>query len=153
MRIKDQLRITGRCEMILRGPDGRVKEVAVFENDITDIGFDNVIDILTGLGGSALTYVGIGWGAGANTAFAGTQTDLQGASKDRKAATPTTGTKTFTLSATWGPNEPIAGTVGIEEVGSFWGASGANMFSRLVRPILNKLAVDSLNLNYVFTIA
>ena len=144
--------------MTLRGPDGKVKETKVIENDITDVGFDLICALMAdpappGGYGDIVDVLGIGWGAGANTAFNVAQTDLQGASKDRKAASysHTPGTKDFALQAIWGTDEPIAGTVGIEEVGSFNASSGGVIFSRLVRPILNKLAVDSLEVNYSFT--
>ena len=155
MKMNDMMIMEGRCEMILRGPDGNIKERHVFENDITDKGFDKVCDFL-GLGtGNKLSHLGIGWGAGASDAFDPTDNDLRGASKDRKAAvySHTPGTKTFLLTATWGAGEPIAGTAGIEEVGTFDAASSGDMFSRLVRPILNKLNLDTLEVNYNFTLA
>ena len=143
--------------MILTDQHGRVKEKRVYLNDITDNGFDLICGLMAdpappGGYGDIVDVLGIGWGAGANTAFNATQTDLQGASKDRKAATysHTPGTKVFTLQATWGPNEPIAGTAGIEEVASFNDITAGIMFSRLVRSILNKAAVDTLEVNYSF---
>ena len=150
---EDKIRIVGECEMILRGPDGRVKQVMRFKNDITNKGFDKIADLL-GATESPIAYLGIGWGAGAGDAFDPTENDLQGASKDRKAAayTHTPGTKTFKFTSIWGPGEPIAGTAAIEEVATFDAVSGGDMFSRLVRAVLNKLNLDSLEVNYNFTI-
>ena len=154
---KTRLKLVGRCEMILRGPNGNIKDRQVIENDLSNNGFDLIAALLANptppAGYSAkLTYLGIGWGVGANTAFNAAQTDLQGASKDRKSATysHTLGTKIFYLQSTWGPNEPLASTVPIEEVGSFNASTAGAMFSRLVRPMLNKQAVDTLEVNYSF---
>lgn len=150
----DRIKIVGTCEMILRGPDGRVKSVSIVRNDVTDKGFDKVADLL-GSTANPITHLGIGWGAGASDAFDPTENDLQGANKDRKSCSyaHTPGTKTFVFTATWGPGEPIAGTAGIEEVGTFDAASGGDMFSRLVRAILNKLNLDTLEVNYNFTMS
>jgi len=157
MNEKANISVKGMCEMILRGPDGRIKQRMVAENDLTNNGFDLIAALMANptppSGYSAkVSYLGIGWGVGANTAFAAAQTDLQGASKNRKAATysHTPGTKIFALQATWGPNEPLAGPVPIEEVGSFNAAAAGVMFSRLTRPLLTKLAVDTLEFNYSF---
>lgn len=150
---KDGMKLVGRCELTLRDPHGRVKDRRVFLNDITNTGFDLICALMADPGGEDIVDVlGIGWGAGASDAFDAADTDLQGASSDRKAATysHTPGTKLFTLQATWGPDEPLASTVPIEEVGSFNDIAAGTMFSRLVRPILNKMAVDTLEVNYSF---
>lgn len=155
MKIKNKGKLTGRCEMTLRGPDGVVKERRVFLNDITNNGYDLICALLANpsppSGYSAkVTYLGVGWEVNAGNAFAATQTDLQGASKSRKSATysHTPGTKIFALQATWGPNEPLASDVPIQEVGSFNAAATGVMFSRLVRPLLTKTALDTLEVNY-----
>jgi len=155
MKILSEGKLKGRCEMTLRGPDGVVKERRVFMNDITNNGFDLICALManptppTGYS-EKVAYLGLGWGVGANTPFDQAHPDLMGASKNRKKATytHTPGTKIFSLQATWGPNEPLASTVPIEEVGSFNAAAAGVMFSRLVRPLLSKTALDTLEVNY-----
>ena len=61
----DKIRIIGECEMILRDQHGRVKQVLRFRNDITDLGFDKIADLL-GATANPITDLGIGCGAGAS---------------------------------------------------------------------------------------
>jgi len=153
--MNDKIGMVGVFETILRDKDGRVKAHETVRNGITTIGFDQACALL-GDAAVKIAYLGVGWGVGADGAFAVGQTDLLGASKNRKGATytHTPGTKTFTITASWGVNDPVAGTADIGEIGTFWGASGANMFSRLPRSSrLNKLATDTLEIRWTLTLA
>lgn len=153
--LNDTLSMRGTVEFILRDKDGNVKVRDVYDNGITTLGYDLWAQLLAGSGGDKLSHIGIGWGAGAGDAFDAADTDLQGASKDRQAATyeHTASTAIFTMKHTWGVDEPIAGPVGIEECGIFNHASAGTMFSRLVRSILNKLATDTLEIVYKYTMS
>ena len=164
MRNKDTIRLKGVFELTLKGPDGKVKEHLQVENGIVLDGFKNINDLLTGLvAGNVLDYLGIGWGAGASTAFAEAQDNLQGANQERIAVVLATyiDQKNFKIDATWGPNEPGGGApvggfpVPIEEAAAFWnsGVAANEMFSRVVFAVVNKQAVDTLQLVYTFTLA
>lgn len=157
--MKDRtIKVRGVIEVRVRGPDGKLKFYDRFENMIMYIGFNNIVNGITGGGIIPLSHLGIGWGAGANTPESPSQTDLQGANKNRTPDAPgCVVTKidswNWKLEATWGANNPSPTvTVGIEEIGTFWGASGANMFSRAIRPIINKAPADSVEIIYNFSI-
>lgn len=148
---REMIVLKGRATFRLFDRDGNLKHEDVIENGITDDGYDLVCQLLAGVGGTKVSYIGIG---DDNTAFDPTQTDLQGTSY-RKSATyaHTGGTKVFTLTASWGQDEPIAGTFGVEEGGIFNAASGGDMLSRLTRAVLSKLADDTLEVEYEFTLS
>lgn len=155
--MNDQIRMVGTFETILTDKDGNVKAHETIKNAIVTIGFDQICALLADpVAAVKITYLGIGYGAGSQTAFNAAHTDLQGASKSRKTVTYThTGsTKVFTLTSIWGPSDPNVALVDIGEIGTFWGAAGANMFSRLVRTsLLNKLITDTLEIRWTLTLA
>ena len=146
--------LKGICEITVFKPDGDIRDKREFHNDITNVGFDQLFDIL---GAAAqpdqISHIGIGWGVGANTAFAATQTDLQGASSDRKAAAyyHDIGDKDFRFIIVWGPNEPLASTVPIEESGVFNAAAAGIMLNRKTFPVLNKQKEDTVEVKWTFT--
>ena len=151
MDMKEKLMLKGRATFRLFDKDGNLKYEDTVENGITDDGYDLVCQLLAGVGGNKLSHVGIG---DDDTAFDPTDTDLLGTSY-RKAGTyaHTGGTKVFTITATWGQDEPIAGTFAVKEGGVFNAASGGTMLSRLTRAVLNKLADDTLEVEYEFTLS
>lgn len=150
--MNDKSGLKGQVEIILRDASGKIKAHETMMNAITNIGFDQACALL-GDAAVKLSYIGIGYGAGSQTAFDPVQTDLQGASKLRQTVvyTHTGGTKVFQLATTFGVGVPAV-QADIGEIGVFWGASGANMFSRLVRSVvLSKLTTDSLEIRWTLT--
>lgn len=151
MRNQERLSLVGRVTFRLFDKNGRLKYEDVVENGITDDGYDLVAQLLAGAGGNKLSHVGIG---DDGTAFASTQTDLLGTSYRKSASyAHTGGTVIFTMTASWGVNEPIAGTFGVQETGLFNAATGGDMLSRLTRSVLNKQADDTLEVEYEITMS
>lgn len=149
-------KITGEVTIRVFGPDGKLKDERKTENAITDAGFDLICALLGNpTRPTQLTHIGIGWGTGANTAFAATQTDLQGVNKDRNAATyaHTNGTKVFSLEATWGANDPSTSEAIIEESGCFNAASGGTMLNRVVFTGIAKQPADTVTIRWTFTLS
>lgn len=154
--MQERPQITGEVTIQLFGPDGKLKDERKKKNTITNAGFDLICALLGNpTRPTQLTHIGIGWGTGANTAFAATQTDLQGANKDRNAATYayTSGMKTFTLDATWGANDPSTSEAIIEESGCFNAASGGTMLNRVVFTGIAKQPADTLKITWTFTLS
>lgn len=60
------------------------------------------------------------------------------------------GTKTFTLTATFSPG---VGTGAITEAGVFNAASGGIMLDRVVFAVINKSSADTLNVTFTFTLS
>jgi len=158
MKINDRITIKGQVEVKVFGPDGKLKQHEIGPNGITNDGLEKIVDGLVSGGMTAHNKMGIGFGVGANTAFAVGQTDLQGATKNKTPTSISTTKidgKNWKITALWDVNNPSpSATVGIEEIGTFWGtAISGEMFSRTVRAIINKAPIDSLEITYTFTIA
>lgn len=154
--MKESPRIAAEVIVQVISPDGKLKDERRTTNTITDAGFDLICALLGNpTRPTQLTHIGIGWGTGANTAFAATQTDLQGVNKDRNAATyaHTNGTKTFTLEATWGANDPSTSEAVIEESGCFNAASGGTMLNRVVFAGIAKQPADTIKFTWTFTLS
>lgn len=117
--------------------DGREPEDLGY-NAITQIGLQNFLDRGFGLGGTAISHLGVG-DSNANPGVIFSQTDLQAATnKYRKALDagyPARASQTVTARATFGNADA---NFAWNEFGLFWGASGSNMFSRKVQNLGTK---------------
>lgn len=112
-------------------------------------------DALKGLIGESFTafsnanaHIGVGGGAGATTAFAAGQTDLQGASKTRKAMDATYPQRSglvLTFKATFAAADA---NYTWDEWGIFNASAAADMFSRKVENHGTKVNTDT----WVFTV-
>lgn len=95
---------------------------------------------------NANAYIGVGGGAGATTAFADTQTDLQGASKTRKAqdatypqhtdSTGTAGSKSIIYKSTFATGDA---NYAWDEWGLFNAAAAGRMLNRKVEALGTKV--------------
>ena len=143
------MNIKGAITLLLAKASGEV-EVVHKENIIVNGGFDFVADAI----GNASSRPGVmGWialGTG-TTAAAATQIALVTEIK-RNAATyaHTTGTKVFTFTSSYPAGDA---TGAITEAGVFNAASAGSMFDRVVFPVVNKGADDSLTAVFTFTMS
>lgn len=80
------------------------------------------------------SYLGIGYGPGANTPFDPSQTDLQGANQQRRPAIFTfdAQNRAAILEATWGVDEPETSLIYVNEIGLFDAATGGTLIDRVV---------------------
>jgi len=151
MDMKQNIGIVGTVKFELRDKDGNLKLKDEVRNGITNTGFDAIIARLFSTGTSVFSVVGIGDSA---TAFDPAQTNLLGTSYRRTGVyAHTIGTKVATITVTWGPDEPIVGTVTVREVGLFDNTVGGVMMSRLTRDVITKLTTDTLTIEYVLTLS
>jgi hypothetical protein len=170
MKVREGMKLKGTVHGVLRGPDGRVKEQFTQDNLIVDIGFENVNDLLTAVGGNALTHVAIGWaepdatpGAPAasdiNLPMPGGTPPLAGGKQDRVAAVVTKLTDTtFKLVSSWGSGEPASAgafPVPIRSIGTFWNSGQADneLFSWVLRSVINKASADTLEITFTYTLS
>lgn len=147
--IQESMKLHGAITLMLKKANGDVETVHK-DNIIVDVGFDFIADAI---GKSASRPGVMGWialGTGTTAAAAG-QTALV-TELDRNAATyaHTAGTKTFTFTADFAAGDA---TGAITEAGVFNASSSGIMLDRVVFPVVNKGADDSLTAVFTFTMS
>jgi hypothetical protein len=147
--IDESMQLHGAMTLIIHRANGDT-ETLHKDNLIVNVGFDFIADSIgkSASRPSVMGYIALGTGT---TAAAATQSALV-TEIDRNAATyaHTAGTKTFTFTADF-----LAGdaTGAITEAGVFNAASDGIMFDRVVFPVVNKGADDSLTAVFTFTMS
>ena len=147
--IDESMQLHGAMTLIILRANGDTETIHK-DNLIVNVGFDFIADAIgkSASRPSVMGYIALGTGT---TAAAATQSALV-TEIDRNAATyaHTAGTKTFTFTADF-----LAGdaTGAITEAGVFNAASDGIMFDRVVFPVVNKGADDSLTAVFTFTMS
>lgn len=140
--------IHGALTAILRKGDGTVI-VTKKDNLIVDAGFDLICDSLgDGTRPALISHIAVGTGA---VAAAAGDVGL-GVEAARLAATyaHTGGTKVFTMSITFPAG---TGTAALTEAGILNAATVGTLLDRVVFPVINKGASDSLDITFTFTLS
>lgn len=149
MEAKDKMNMHGAMTATLIKGDGTVHTLHK-DNIIVNVGFDFVANAIGAASGrpGVMSHIGIGTGT---TAAAAAQTALV-AEINRQAATyaHTTNTKTFTFTATFAPG---VGTGAITEAGVLNAATGGILLDRVVFGVINKAALDTLQVTFTFTMS
>ncbi len=147
--IQESMQLHGAMTLIISRANGDT-ETVYKDNLIVNVGFDFIADAIgkSASRPSVMGYIALGTGT---TAAAATQSALV-TEIDRNAATyaHTAGTKTFTFTADF-----LAGdaTGAITEAGVFNAATAGIMVDRVVFPVVNKGADDSLTAVFTFTMS
>lgn len=147
--IQESMKLHGAITLMIKKANGEVETVHK-DNIIVDVGFDFIADVI-GKAASrpgVMRYIALGSGT---TAAAAGQTALV-TELDRNAATyaHTAGTKTFTFTAEFAAGDA---TGAITEAGVFNASSSGIMLDRVVFPVVNKGADDSLTAVFTFTMS
>jgi hypothetical protein len=146
--LHDPVRATGHVLLVLRGPDGEVKQIEEVSNLVVDAGKAHIADRLsTTPTGAAMGWMAIGTGS---TAPAAANTAL-GTEIDRNALTSALDTtNVVTYVGDWaagdGTNSAIA------EAGIFNASSVGTMLARATFTAINKGASDTLKITWTVTV-
>ena len=147
--IDESMQLHGAMTLILRHASGEVETVHK-DNLIVNVGFDFIADAIGKAASrpAVMGYIALGTGT---TAAAATQSALV-TELDRNAATytHTAGTKTFAFTADFPAGDA---TGAITEAGVFNAVSAGIMLDRVVFPVVNKGADDSLTAVFTFTMS
>ncbi len=147
--IDESMQLHGAMTLIISRANGDT-ETIYRDNLIVNVGFDFIADAIGKAASrpAVMGYIALGTGT---TAAAATQSALV-TELDRNAATyaHTAGTKTFTCTADFLAGD---GTGAITEAGVFNAATGGIMLDRVVFPVVNKGADDSLTAVFTFTMS
>jgi hypothetical protein len=145
----DPLSITGEVDIVLRGPDGRIKERERIHNLVVTAGRAHCADQLADQGEAAMAYMAIGTGTTAPaTTDTALETELDRNALDSKTQGTGSDTNKVTYTCTWAAGD---GTGAITEAGIFNSASAGTMLSRVTFDVKNKGAGDSLTLTWTLT--
>ncbi len=147
--IDETMQLQGAMTLIVRRASGDIETVHK-DNIIVNVGFDFIADAIgkSASRPSVMGFIALGTGT---TAAAASQSALV-SELDRNAATyaHTVGTKASSFTADFPAGD---GTGAITEAGVFNAASGGIMLDRVVFPVVNKGADDSLTAVFTFTMS
>lgn len=138
MTIKENVKI------VLRGPDGKVKDVREIANTVTTAGKNGAADqILAAPSLNKPTHMAVGTGTPTGTAL-GTETDRNALT------TKTRSNAVVTMVGDWAAGDA---TAAITEAGIFDAASVGNMWCSQSFAVINKGASDTLQITWTLTFA
>ncbi|TSP13959.1 hypothetical protein [Cupriavidus campinensis] len=151
MNNREDFKLHGAMTVVLRKGNGEI-EVTHKDNAIVASGFDFVCDALAKSVGRPGVLSHIAVGTGTNAVNATTDSALQTQLGARIAATynHVAGTKVFTIACSL-----AAGTYtgAITESGVFNDPAAGIMLDRVVFPVVNKGADDSMDITFTFTLS
>jgi len=149
---RDRLRFQTNVHVVLRGPDGEVKEEREVHNLVTDVGCAHIADQLASSHDeSEMSHMAIGTGTNAPAAGDTTlQTEL-----DRNALTSRTqgagaSDHQVVYVGDWAAGD---GTGAITEAGILNNSSGGTLLARTTFSVINKGASDTLEITWTLTVA
>lgn len=144
--INDTLPLVGTLSLVVRGPDGQIKQEVAKKNLIVTVGKSFLANAVLASSTSPFTHMAIGTNG---TAAALTDTTL-GTEVARSAFTTSSRTdNVVTLSTTYAAG---TGTGSLQEAGIFNASSGGTMLSHVVFSAVNKGAADSLTITWTITV-
>ncbi len=148
MNCNDQAGISGRFHIVLKGPDGVIKEEREICNVITTAGKTFLATWLAAASQAApwMNYIGVGTGT---TAVAASDTALE-TELIRKAATITSSLNVWQSQVIFNAGE---GTGAITESGVLSDAVAGTLMSHQTFAVVNKGALDSLQITWQITFA
>lgn len=137
-------RVKYNMHLVLRGPDGEIKEERRYKNTVTTAGKQGAADqVLASPSLGKPTHVAIGTGTPSGTAL-GTELDRNAnTSKTRSGAV-------VTIVADWAAGD---GTGAITEAGTFDAGAAGNMWMSASFSVVNKGAADTLSISWTLTFA
>jgi hypothetical protein len=146
--MKDTLKLKGRVNLKLIGPDGGIKDERDIDNLVVDAGLDHIAARIKDATETAMTHYAVGSGS---TAAAAADTDLGSILGSRVTLTSTTVTDNeVAYVADFGAG---VSTGAITEAGVFNASTGGTMLARVVFSTINKAADDTLQITHTITIS
>lgn len=152
----DSFRPRGIFELIVRDSSGRIKEVRLSRNLVTNAGFAGIASRINGSGAEAAgTYLAVGTGTtAANAADTTLETEITDSGLARVAATASRVTTTVTNdTAQLQTTFTVTGTKAVTEAGYLNASSSGVLFARSVFSAVNVVNGDSLQLTYKIKVA
>jgi len=149
--INDKLKMTGDVSLLLKGPDGQVKESREIKNLVVNAGLAYVISRMVGTAKAVMSHMALGSGT---TAAAAGNTDLETLLGSREALDSTTISGSNNEKVIYVASFEAGDATGaVTEAGIFNASSSGDMLCRTVFAVVNKGANDSLTVTWTITLA
>lgn len=148
-KLESGVTVSGRVEVVLRGPDGRIKDRSVTSNLVVAVGRHHIADQMAEQDEAYMDYMAVGTGTTPEDAA---DTALETEVDRNQLTSKTQGTGVDANKVTYVCDWPAGdGTGAITEGGIFNSASAGTMLCRTVFPVKNKGAGDNLTLTWILT--
>lgn len=149
--INEKLSMRGDVSLVLRGPDGQIKDQREIKNLVVNTGLAFAISRMVGTAKAVMSHMALGSGT---TAAAAGNTDLESMLGSREDLDSTTIAGANNEQVVYVSSfEPGDATGAVTEAGIFNAASGGDMLCRTVFAVVNKAANDSLTVTWTITLA
>jgi hypothetical protein len=146
--LKDTMKATGKVGLVLKDKDGKVKESRDITNLVVGTGLDFIASRMGGTSSAVMSHMGLGAGT---TSPANGNTALESALGARQSLDSTTVTdNTITYVAGFAAG---VGTGAVTEAGIFNDLTAGSMLCRVVFPVVNKAADDSMSITWTITLS
>lgn len=146
MNTNEEIKATGRLDIVIYGPDGSVKDSRHVDNLVVTTGLGYIASRMKDATATAMSHMAVGSG----TAAAAAGNTALGTELGRVALTSTTVTGAqVQYQSTFGPG---VGTGAVSEAGIFNAASAGTMLCRTAFAVVNKEAADTLGITWTVTI-
>jgi hypothetical protein len=149
--ITDEIKATGKLHVVLRGPDGKIKDERNINNLVVTTGKNFIAASMiktTSDTPAAMTHMGLGSGT---TAAAVGDTALESALGSRVSLSSATNADAVTTYvATFAAG---TGTGAVTEAGIFNASTSGTMLCRSVFSVVNKGADDSMSITWAITVS
>ena len=145
MNLNDTFKPTGELEIVVRGPDGNIKEIRRAKNLVVAAGKTYIANRMVGTASGIMSDMAIGTGTATP---ASTDTTLGTEAGRVTLASGSNASNAITYTATFPTG---TGTGAITEAGVFNSAN--TMLCRTTFPVVNKAAGDSIAVTWVVTIS
>jgi hypothetical protein len=149
--ITDEIKATGALHVVLRGPDGKIKDERNIKNLVVTTGKNFIAASMiktTSDTPAAMTHMGIGAGT---TAAAVGNTALESALGSRVSLSSATNANAVTTYVATFPAG--TGTGAVTEAGIFNASTSGTMLCRSVFSVVNKGADDSMSITWAITVS
>lgn len=147
MNLSDTFKPTGELEIVLRGPDGNIKQIRKAKNLVVAAGKTYIASRVTGTASNIMSHMAIGTATSTPTS-ADTQLGTEAGRVSLASGSNTSNAVTYTATFPAG-----TGTGAITEAAVLNASSGGTMLCRTTFPVVNKAAGDSIAVTWTVTIS
>lgn len=146
--LNEKLKATGKVGIVVTDKNGKIKEEREINNLVVGSGLDFIASRMGGTSSAVMSHMGLGAGT---TSPANGNTALESALGARQAISTTTVTdNTITYVAGFAAG---VGTGAVTEAGIFNDLTAGSMLCRVVFPVVNKAADDSMSITWTITLS